>query len=81
MLSSSAVGSYGPAVRQLTAEWKVSVVAASIGITTFTAGFALGPMVLSPISEIHTRKPVFLATAVLFAIGEVCTAVTRIYAG
>lgn len=81
MLSSFAVGSYGPAVQQLTSEWKVSVVAASIGITTFTAGFALGPMVLSPISEIHGRKPVFLATAVLFAVCEVCTAVTRIYAG
>lgn len=81
MFASFAAGSYGPAVEQLTDEFKVSSVAAYIGITMFTAGFAVGPMPLSPFSEIKGRKPVFVGTAALFLVCQVCTAVTRSYPG
>jgi MFS family permease len=37
-----------------------------VGMTTFQTGFAVGPMVLAPLSEINGRKPVFLATYMLF---------------
>lgn len=63
------------------AEWHVSQVASLVGITTFTSGFAIGPMFLAPFSEIYGRKPVFIATAILFAICQVCCAVTRLYSG
>ena len=81
MFASFAAGSYGPAVDQLVDEFKVSTVAIYIGITMFTAGFAVGPMPLSPFSEFKGRKPVFVATAALFLVCQVCTAVTRSYPG
>jgi MFS family permease len=37
-----------------------------VGVTTFQTGFAVGPMMLAPLSEINGRKPVFLATYLLF---------------
>jgi MFS family permease len=35
-------------------------------MTTFQTGFAAGPMVLAPLSEINGRKPVLLGTYALF---------------
>lgn len=74
-------GSYSPASAQLSAEWGVSQVAIYVGITTFTTGFAIAPMVLAPFSEINGRKPVFVATGILFVICQLCCAVTRSYPG
>ena len=81
MFASFAASSYSPAVGQLAAEWKVSNVAIFVGVTMFTAGFAIGPMPLSPFSEVEGRKPVFGITAVVFVICQVCTSVTRLYGG
>jgi hypothetical protein len=36
-------------------EWHVSTVAILCGITTFTSGFGVAPMVLAPFSEINGR--------------------------
>jgi hypothetical protein len=44
-------GAYSPGVGQMTEEWGISSVAALVGITTFTTGFAFAPMVLAPFSE------------------------------
>lgn len=74
-------GSYSPAAAQLSAEWGVSRVAIYVGITTFTTGFAIAPMVLAPFSEINGRKPVFVATGILFVACQLCCAVTRSYPG
>lgn len=74
-------GSYSPGVGQMTELWHVSEVAALVGITTFTCGFAVAPMVLAPFSEINGRKPVFIATGILFVICQLCCAVTQSYAG
>lgn len=74
-------GSYAAASDQLIDYWGVSPVAIKVGITTFTTGFATAPMVLAPFSELNGRKPVFIATGILFVIGQLCCAVTRSYAG
>ncbi|KAA6407563.1 MAG: MFS general substrate transporter [Lasallia pustulata] len=74
-------GSYSPASVQLSAEWGVSQVAIYVGITAFTTGFAIAPMVLAPFSEINGRKPVFVATGILFVICQLCCALTRSYPG
>ena len=74
-------GSYSPAVAQMSAEWGVSEEAALVGITTFTTGFAIAPMVLAPFSEFNGRKPVFVASGILFVICQLGCAVTRSYAG
>jgi hypothetical protein len=81
LFASFAASCYSPGVEQMSAEWKVSDVAVTVGITTFTSGFAVGPMFLAPISEVVGRKNVFVATAFLFTICQLCCAVTRIYPG
>lgn len=65
----------------MAAEWYISEVACLLGITTFCAGFAVCPMFLAPFSEIIGRKPVFVGTAVLFMVCQLCCSVTRLYAG
>jgi hypothetical protein len=48
-------GAYSPGLDQMKAEWNVSTVAILTGITTFTCGFGIAPMVLAPFSEINGR--------------------------
>ena len=74
-------GSYSSASAQMSEEWGVSQVAIYAGITTFTTGFAIAPMVLAPFSEINGRKPVFVATGILFVICQLCCAVTHSFPG
>lgn len=80
-LAAFTAGAYTPGVGQMRREWHVSSVAVLVGITTFTAGFAIAPMVLAPFSEINGRRPVFLASGVVFVISQVGSGVTRSYAG
>jgi len=74
-------GAYSPGAEQMGAEWHVSRVAILVGICTFTTGFAVAPMVLAPLSEINGRRPVFIATGLLFWLCQVCCAVTKSYGG
>ncbi|KAF2815033.1 MFS general substrate transporter, partial [Mytilinidion resinicola] len=80
-ITAFSAGSYSPGVGQMTKEWHISDVAALVGITTFTTGFGVAPMVLAPFSEIHGRKPVFLVTGLLFVVCQLCCALTRSYGG
>lgn len=74
-------GSYSPPSRQMSEYWGVSQTAIYVGITTFTTGFAIAPMVLAPFSELNGRKPVFVTTGILFVICQICCAITRSYPG
>lgn len=74
-------GAYAPASAQLIRYLGVGQVAIYVGITTFTTGFAIAPMVLAPFSEINGRYPVFVVTGVLFVACQLFCAVTRSYAG
>ncbi|KAH7078985.1 major facilitator superfamily domain-containing protein [Paraphoma chrysanthemicola] len=80
-LTAFSAGSYSPGVGQMTQEWGVSSVAALVGITTFTTGFGVAPMVLAPFSEINGRRPVFIASGLLFVLCTLCSGLTRSYAG
>jgi multidrug resistance protein len=80
-LTAYSAGSYSPAAQQMEDEWNVGRVAILVGITTFTVGFAIAPMVLAPFSEINGRKPVFIATGALFVVAQLCCGVTQSYAG
>jgi len=62
-------------------EWNVSQLAITVGVTTFTTGFAIAPMVLAPFSEINGRRPVFVITGCLYVVLQLCCALTRSYAG
>lgn len=80
-LTAFTAGAYSPGVGQMVEEWGISSVAALVGITTFTTGFAVAPMVLAPFSEINGRRPVFIASGILFVICQLCTGLTQSYAG
>jgi len=51
-LGAYASGAYTSGMDQMMEEWHVSRVALLVGITVFTIGFAVPPMVLSPLSEV-----------------------------
>lgn len=74
-------GSYTAGDAQMQAYWNVSHIAITVGVTVFTSGFAIAPMVLAPFSEINGRRPVFVVTGVLYVILQLCCAVTRTYSG
>ncbi|QIW97994.1 hypothetical protein AMS68_003512 [Peltaster fructicola] len=74
-------GSYAPAIEQLTEEWQISDVAALVGITSFTCGFAIAPMFLAPFSEINGRRPVFVVTGILYVIFQLACAVVPTFPG
>ncbi|QKX53684.1 uncharacterized protein TRUGW13939_00764 [Talaromyces rugulosus] len=65
-LAAYSAGQLTPTASQLMPLWNVSSVAINTGITIFCVGFAVAPMVLAPFSEINGRRPVFIASGVLF---------------
>jgi multidrug resistance protein len=81
IVAAYAAGSYASPAYELTEKWGVSNVAYNVGITVFTLGFGVAPMVLAPFSEINGRRPVFIATGILFVICQLCCALTESYGG
>jgi multidrug resistance protein len=76
-----AAGSYASPAAVLTKKWGISNVVYNVGITVFTAGFGTAPMVLAPFSEINGRRPVFVATGLLFVVCQLCCALTPSFGG
>jgi hypothetical protein len=65
-LAGYAAGEMGPAAAELTEKWSISNVVYQLNITLFCIGFAAAPMVLAPFSEINGRRPIFIASGILF---------------
>ena len=65
-LSAYAAGEYTPPSEELMAKWHVGKVVYNLGITLFTLGFGIAPMVLAPFSEINGRRPIFVASGLVF---------------
>lgn len=81
MTAAYAAGSYAAPEAQLTKLWGISRVVYNLGITLFTVGFGLAPMVLAPFSELNGRRPVFIATGLLFVVCQLGCALTNSFAG
>jgi len=81
MLVCYAAGSYDAASEQISTKWGVSQTVAYLGITTFTIGFGIAPMILAPFSELNGRKPVFVVTGILFCVSQLSCTVTRSFPG
>lgn len=81
MTAAYSAGAYAAPEAQLTELWGVSRVAYNVGITVFTAGFGIGPMFLAPFSEINGRRPVFIATGILFVAMQLACSLTNSYTG
>lgn len=67
---------YSAGIESVTVTFGVSQVAATLGLTLFVIGYALGPMVWAPMSEIPQigRNPVYIGTLILFVALQVPTA-------
>ncbi|KAI9430829.1 putative caffeine resistance protein 5 [Lactarius indigo] len=72
---------YTAGLSGVTSEFHVSNVAALVGLTTFVAGYGLGPMVWAPLSEIPQigRMPVYIFTLIMFVVLQVPTALATNY--
>ncbi|KAL8393158.1 hypothetical protein RB595_003090 [Gaeumannomyces hyphopodioides] len=68
--SSIYTSSYGP----MNAEFGCSNLVATIGLSTFVLGIAMGPA-WSPLSELYGRRPIYLASFLLFTVWVVPSAV------
>lgn len=65
-LAGYSAGEVSPASEELCKEWGISSVVYNLSITIFCFGFALAPMILAPFSEINGRRPIFVASGILF---------------
>lgn len=65
-LAGYSAGEVSPASEELCKVWGISPVVYNLTITIFCIGFALAPMVLAPFSEINGRRPIFVASGILF---------------
>jgi hypothetical protein len=70
-LAGYAAGEVSPASEELTVEWGISAVVYNLSITIFCIGFALAPMLLAPFSELNGRRPIFIASGIVF-VGRSC---------
>ncbi|KAI8241169.1 Caffeine resistance protein 5 [Colletotrichum sp. SAR 10_96] len=66
---------YAAGVRDISRVFGVSPVAGILGLTLFVAGYGLGPMVWSPISEAPQigRNPVYIGSIALFVLLQIPT--------
>ena len=64
-------------------KWNLSTVGASVGMALYVVGYGLGPMILSPLSEIPSigRNPPYIIGMAIFVVLCVPTAMVDHYAG
>lgn len=62
---------------QLTTEFHVSRVVATLGLSLFVMGLGLGPMVLGPLSEFYGRRPIYVVSFAFFLIWLIPCAVAK----
>ncbi|QDS74474.1 hypothetical protein FKW77_006707 [Venturia effusa] len=78
MTTSIYIGSaiYTPGVEEVMQVFGVSQVAATLGLCLFVAGYGLGPMIWSPMSEIpyFGRNPIYMGTLFIFVMLQIPTA-------
>ncbi|KAI0053311.1 MFS transporter [Auriscalpium vulgare] len=72
---------YTAGIPGVSEEFHVSQVASTVGLTLFVAGYGLGPMIWSPLSELPQigRMPIYIFTLALFVILQVPTALATNY--
>ncbi|CEI61462.1 hypothetical protein FVEN_g9446 [Fusarium venenatum] len=80
-LASYSSGAYAMASEPLRNKWNLGDTQFNAGITLFVTGFAIAPMVLAPVSEVHGRYWVFVGSGIVFFLGSLGCAVTESFAG
>ncbi|OWO99132.1 hypothetical protein B2J93_1930 [Marssonina coronariae] len=62
---------------QITKEFRVSRIVATIGLSLFIIGLGVGPMLLGPLSEFYGRRPIYLVSFSMFLIWLIPSAVAQ----
>jgi len=72
-----------PGIKSIMVEFNIAQVPATVGISVYLIGLAVGPLVLSPISEIPRvgRTGPYVVTLALFTLLQIPTALVRDYPG
>lgn len=64
---------YTGGIREIIQEFKISQIVATLGVSLFVLGFAIGPLLWAPLSELFGRQYLFIGTyAVLTAFNAGC---------
>ncbi|GKU15986.1 unnamed protein product, partial [Fusarium langsethiae] len=58
-------------------EFNCSQIVATLGLSTFVLGIALGPVLTSPLSEYYGRRPIYLVSWTMFIIWTIPSAVAQ----
>ncbi|KAH8704225.1 major facilitator superfamily domain-containing protein [Talaromyces proteolyticus] len=59
---------YSSTYDQITVQFHISELAATVGLSLFIFGMGVGPMFVAPISEYYGRRPIYLVSLALFTI-------------
>ncbi|KAI1121194.1 major facilitator superfamily domain-containing protein [Nemania abortiva] len=68
---------YTATYAQMNPEFGQSDLVATVGLSTFVLGIALGPLFLGPLSEFYGRRPIYLASWAMFLIWLIPSAVAH----
>ncbi|KAI0843772.1 putative bicyclomycin resistance protein [Hypoxylon sp. FL0890] len=68
---------YASTYRQMDPEFHVSSEVGTVGLSLFVLGIALGPLLMSPLSEFLGRRPIYLASWAMFLIWLIPSAVAK----
>ncbi|KAK7204377.1 major facilitator superfamily protein [Myxozyma melibiosi] len=64
-------------IADIAADFGVSTTVATLGLTVYILGFAFGPMVFAPISEVYGRNVVYLSTWFFFTVFQIPCALSK----
>lgn len=62
---------------QITTEFHISRVVATLGLSLFVMGLGLGPMMLGPLSEFYGRRPIYVLSFAFFLVWLIPCAVAK----
>ncbi|KAK4145643.1 general substrate transporter [Dichotomopilus funicola] len=69
---------FAPGIPRILAEFhETSSVTATFILSIYILGFAFGPLIVAPMSEIHGRSPLYNIGNVFFTIFSICTALSN----
>lgn len=69
---------FAPGVPAIMREFgETSTTTATFLVSIYVLGFAFGPLLVAPLSEIYGRRPLYIYGNILFVICTVCTAVSN----
>ncbi|KAI1506906.1 hypothetical protein Ptr86124_014156, partial [Pyrenophora tritici-repentis] len=74
---SFASSAYSGGIGEIRKEFDVSQIVATLGIALFVLGFAIGPLVWAPMSEIYGRRYITVSSGLLLAVFSAASAASQ----